>query len=175
MKKNVLLSIASVLLITGCKNNAEGWRQHYHPGSYVLKSPPYVPADVVRGEEFYLKSESEFQSFVKSKKMLSLSGNAGNLQLGYIPLTSRKILTPGDMRWITGKMGGDYYYYNSFPVPGDPSVYCQGLFVFATPPRQIQLVQLGVLRMTLQDAKQRIQNNQNRQKESSLLLNETTL
>jgi hypothetical protein len=175
MKKNVLLSITSILLISGCKNYIEGWKKHYHPASYVLKSPTYVPADVVRGEEFYLKSESEFQSFVKSKQMLSLSGNAGNLQLGYIPFTSRKILTPGDMRWITGKMGGDYYYYNAFPVPGDPSVYCQGLFIFATQPRQTQLVKLGVLRMTLQDAKQRIQNSQNRQKEISLLLNETTL
>ena len=172
MKSCNSLALATFLLLSGCASD-NGWRQYFKPAQCAIKPAPAISPDIVHGEEVYFKNEEDFSKNVQVKfyKPIIFSDN---IVLGNI-IQGGKLLNPGQLRWITAIMGGDYYYYNAYPSSKDPTINIYAIIICATPSRQAELKRLGVLNITLQEARQRNRRSQQHSQAGELLLNGSTL
>lgn len=172
MKSYHSLALATFLLLSGCASD-NGWRQYFKPAQCAIKPAPAISPDIVHGEEVYFKNEEDFRRNVQVKfyKPIIVSDN---LVLGNI-IQGGKLLNPGQLRWITATMGGDFYYYNACPSSKDPAISSYAIVICATPSRQVELKKSGVLNITLQEARQRTSGSQQHSQAGELLLNGSTL
>jgi len=179
MKIQIILAVTTVALLSGCANQQElaqerAWRANFHPANSLIRISTSISPDTVHGEEVYFKNQDDWAKPAKSGALRKYAQTTSNLYLGWINTTGAQ-LNPGALRWITAKIGGDYYLYQTFPLPKNPSISFNAIYIFATPSRQLELKEQGVLRMTLQEARQNAVNSQQKSNAGSLLLNGSTL
>ena len=115
----IIIAIAALALV-GCTTQTVDLKKNWEPAPYLLKAvPPFSPSQEVRGVNLgFFMNDAEYR-----KKFFSSSGGFSAAEKARVMKDKHSILgcwticcpllSPGDLREIVARLGGDYYEYTA--------------------------------------------------------------
>lgn len=107
-----IIVVIAALSLVGCATQSVDLKKNWEPATYLLKAlPPFKPSQDVRGANLGLfMNDVEFRKKLLSAKERERVMKDNHTILGFWTICC-PILSPGDLREIVARLGGDYYEY----------------------------------------------------------------